>query len=85
MLVTPMSSPDLEPSISLAPLIATEPPFLVVGTTSEPFQVQIELMFNPSTSGPGQNGQKVILEHWVGVRTLTLKIALQSYLVSSWT
>ncbi|GAW01967.1 hypothetical protein LENED_003591 [Lentinula edodes] len=67
MLVTPMSSPDLEPSISLAPLIATEPPFLVVGTTSEPFQVQIELMFNPSTSGPGQNGQKVILEHWVGL------------------
>ncbi|KAJ3877470.1 hypothetical protein F5051DRAFT_5104 [Lentinula edodes] len=67
MLVTPMSSPDLEPSISLTPLIATEPPFLVVGTTSEPFQVQIELMFNPSTSGPGQNGQKVILEHWVGL------------------
>ncbi|KAJ3851176.1 hypothetical protein EV368DRAFT_65972 [Lentinula lateritia] len=67
MLVTPMSSLDVEPSISLAPLIATEPPFLVVGTTSEPFQVQIELMFNPSTSGPGQNGQKVILEHWVGL------------------
>ncbi|KAJ3742038.1 hypothetical protein DFH05DRAFT_1527749 [Lentinula detonsa] len=67
MTVTPISPSELEYSVSFHPLVATEPPFLVVGTTSEPFQARVELMFNPSTSGPGQNGQKVVLEHWVGL------------------
>ncbi|KAJ3760209.1 hypothetical protein EV360DRAFT_81405 [Lentinula raphanica] len=67
MTVAPISSPDFEPTVSFSPLVVTEPPFLVVGTTHEPFQARVELMFNPSTSGPGQNGQKVVLEHWVGL------------------
>ncbi|KIK63837.1 hypothetical protein GYMLUDRAFT_196757 [Collybiopsis luxurians FD-317 M1] len=67
MTVTALPSSDFDSYMSFSPLVATEPPFLVVGTTSEPFQAQVELMFNPSTSGPGQNGQKVALEHWVGL------------------
>ncbi|KAJ4488263.1 hypothetical protein J3R30DRAFT_3696009 [Lentinula aciculospora] len=67
MTVMPISPSDLDSPVSFFPLVTSEPPFLVVGTTSEPFQARIELMFNPSTSGPGQNGQKVILEHWVGL------------------
>ncbi|KAF5391745.1 hypothetical protein D9757_001621 [Collybiopsis confluens] len=67
MTVTVTHSFDSAPFTSFAPLVANEPPFLVVGTTSEPFQAHVELMFNPSTSGPGQNGQKVVLEHWVGL------------------
>ncbi|KAF9066826.1 hypothetical protein BDP27DRAFT_1296830 [Rhodocollybia butyracea] len=65
--VSPISSFEFEQSMSSSPLVATEPPFVVVGTTAEPFQAQVELLFNSSTSGPGQNGQKVILDHWIGL------------------
>ncbi len=73
--ITVTSTPDPNSVTSVpSPLTTFEPPFLVVGTTTEPFLVQVELMFNASTSGPGQDGQKVILEPWVGVCSYTLLV-----------
>ncbi|ESK89852.1 hypothetical protein Moror_837 [Moniliophthora roreri MCA 2997] len=60
---TGISDPDL-----FDPISTTEPPFLVVGTTAEPFLAKVELKFTPSTMR--SEGQTVILEHWVGLDVL---------------
>ncbi|KAG6813933.1 hypothetical protein H0H92_005187 [Tricholoma furcatifolium] len=53
-------------SSSSEQLTTTQPPFLVVGTATEPFLAKVELHFSGS---PGVNGevidQIVYLEHWV--------------------
>ncbi|KAG7092695.1 hypothetical protein E1B28_009026 [Marasmius oreades] len=49
-------------------LSTKEPPFVVVGTTSEPFLAKIELKFTPSVTH--REGQTVVLEHWVGLDML---------------
>ncbi|KAF5343526.1 hypothetical protein D9758_012969 [Tetrapyrgos nigripes] len=72
MTVTSIPLPNMDPMdfIPIPALTATEPPYLVVGTTSEPFHAQIELVFNPGGSTHGGEAQKIILEHWVGLDML---------------
>ncbi|KAK7438473.1 hypothetical protein VKT23_018088 [Stygiomarasmius scandens] len=72
MTVTSIPLPDMDPMdfVPIPALTATEPPFLVVGTTSEPFHAQIELVFNPGGSTHGGDSQRIILEHWVGLDML---------------
>ncbi|KAF9265598.1 hypothetical protein L218DRAFT_997542 [Marasmius fiardii PR-910] len=60
---TGMAAPNMFSALSVK-----EPPFLVVGTTSEPFLAKVELKFTPSVTRP--EGQTVILEHWVGLDML---------------
>ncbi|KAK7054687.1 hypothetical protein VNI00_003150 [Paramarasmius palmivorus] len=48
---------------SIKPVHTKEPPFLVVGTTAEPFLARVELKFTPSKMRP--EGQTVVLEHWL--------------------
>jgi hypothetical protein len=56
--VTPLI-PGMSP-----PPITSEPPFVVVGTSDQPFLARIELAF---TRSGNSKDQKVVLEHWVEV------------------
>lgn len=44
--------------------ITSEPPFVVVGTSDQPFLARIELSF---TGSGNSMDQKIVLEHWVDV------------------
>ncbi|THV06887.1 hypothetical protein K435DRAFT_848574 [Dendrothele bispora CBS 962.96] len=72
MTVTSIPLPNMDPMdfVPIPALTVTEPPYLVVGTTSEPFHAQIELVFKPGGSTHGGEAQRIILEHWVGLDML---------------
>jgi len=53
----------LVPGMSTLP-ITSEPPFVVVGTSDQPFLARIDLSF---TGSGNSMDQKVALEHWVEV------------------
>ncbi|KAJ7578526.1 hypothetical protein C8J56DRAFT_1059991 [Mycena floridula] len=58
-----------DPFAVVPPLCATEPPFVVVGTSDKPFISRITLFFNPATGAAAtatlEDAQIVMLEHWV--------------------
>lgn len=60
----------LIPGMSTLP-ITSEPPFVVVGTSDQPFLARIELTF---TGSGNPMDQKVVLEHWVEVCLQCLRV-----------
>jgi hypothetical protein len=63
--VTPLTHPDTSPTLT-----QSKPPFVVVGTTNEPFLAKVELCFSGAQSADGQViSQTMVLEHWVEVAT----------------
>lgn len=58
------------------PLVTTAPPFAVIGTADTPFLARLELAF--SSPSIGGERQKVMLEHWVEVRRMTLSSSVAS-------
>ncbi|KAL0580194.1 hypothetical protein V5O48_001787 [Marasmius crinis-equi] len=66
MTVSPLSDVTGMPAPHMFGTLSTkDPPFVVVGTTSEHFLAKIELKFAPSLTR--REGQTVAFEHWVGL------------------
>lgn len=70
--VIPLSGAD---NVATSVPGAMDPPFVITGTSKQPFLAKIELQFNeisaaknPDTSDPSPECQTVFLEHWVEVR-----------------
>ncbi|KAF8802431.1 hypothetical protein BYT27DRAFT_7112451 [Phlegmacium glaucopus] len=63
----------LIPGMSTLP-ITSEPPFVVVGTSDQPFLARIELYF---TGSGNSMDQKVVLEHWVELDPLRTHAVVQ--------
>ncbi|KAF9022480.1 hypothetical protein BDZ89DRAFT_203009 [Hymenopellis radicata] len=70
-ILSQVTATSLSDHIDFAPIAASEPPFVVMGTAHTPFLCRLELLFNPAR---GQ-GQTVVLEHWVDLELTKSKYA----------
>ncbi len=70
-----VSLADIQPIDHNVPEIpsygCSDPPYVIVGWTSQPFLANVELEFNDAGDGASK-GQIITFEHWVEVRLLII-------------